>query len=79
MSASFSSLVDNLSDKLHNTKCEDCKSYLDYTTIKDDQLILKCFECKQNYKKDYDKDLIKRFAITYEFCDGDINKFILLL
>ena len=25
----LSSLVDNLSEGLHNNKCEDCKSYLD--------------------------------------------------
>ena len=34
---------------------------------------------KKNYKKDFDKDLIKRFANTYEFCDGDINKFIFFI
>ena len=31
-----------------------------------------------DYKEDY-KELIKRFANTYEFCKGDTNKFILLL
>ena len=25
------------------------------------------------------KDVMKRFAKTYEFCDGDINKFCLML
>ena len=34
---------------------------------------------KQKYKKDFNKDLIKRFSNTYEFCNGGINKFILLL
>ena len=34
---------------------------------------------KKNYKKDFNKDFIKRFTSLYEFCDGDINKFILLL
>ena len=47
--------------------------------FKDDQLIFSCFKCKKNYKKDFHKELIKRFANTYEFCNGDINKFILLL
>ena len=47
--------------------------------IKDDQLIFRCFECKNNYKKYFNKDTIKRFASTYEFCNGEINKFILLL
>ena len=34
---------------------------------------------KKKYKKDFDKDLIRIFSNTYEICDGDINKFILLL
>ena len=46
---------------------------------KDDQLIFRCFECKKSYKKDFDKELIKRFANTFEFCNKDISKFILLL
>ena len=29
--------------------------------------------------KDFNEDLNKRFASTYEFCNEDINKFILLL
>ena len=33
----------------------------------------------KNYKRDFNKDLIKRFSNTYEFFNGDINKFILLL
>ena len=28
--------------------------------------------------KDFNKDLINRFKSTYEFCNKDINKFILL-
>ena len=42
-------------------------------------MILRCFECKRNYKKDFNRELIKRFANIYEFCNKDINKFILLL
>ena len=69
----------NLSDGLHSEKCTDCKSCLDYMIAKDDQSIFRCFECKKNYKKEFNNELIKRFAVTYEFCNGDINKFILLL
>ena len=43
------------------------------------QLIFRCFECKNNYKKDFNNELIKRFANIYEFSNEDINKFILLL
>ena len=79
MSSSLSSLVDNLSEGLHSDKCTNCKSCLDYMTTKDEQLIFRCSECKNNYKKGFNKELIKRFANIYEFCMGDINKFILLL
>ena len=84
MSSSLSSLVDNLSEGLHSDKCTDCKSFLDYMITKDDQqsctqLIFRCFECKKNYKKNFNKELIKRFANIYEFCNEDINKSILLV
>ena len=78
MSNSLSNLVDNLSEELHGGKCTGCKSCLDYMLFKDYQLIFRCFECKKNYKKEFNKELIKRFANTYEFCNKDINKSILL-
>ena len=46
MSSTLSNLVDNLSDTLHSDKCTDCKSYLDYMSIRDDQLIFRCFNAK---------------------------------
>ena len=77
ISTSLSKLVDNLSEGLH--ECKDCESYLDYVTIKDNKLIFRCFSCKKNYEKDFNKELIQRFTNIYEFCNGDLNKFILLL
>ena len=66
--------------KLHNNnRCVDCKSCLDYMKTKDEKLIFRCFGCKKNYEKDFNKELIERFANIYEFCKGDLNKFILLL
>ena len=79
MSSSLSKLVDNLSEGIHN-KCADCESCLDYVrSTKNEKLIFKCFNCEQYYKKKFSKDLIKRFGSTYEFCNKDLNKFILLL
>ena len=43
MSTSLSNLVNNLSEGVHNDKCTDCKSYLDYISIKDKKLIFRCF------------------------------------
>ena len=73
MSTSLSRFVNDFSEGLHS-----------YKIPKDDQqintkLIFRCFECKKKYEKDFNKELIKRFANIYEFCNGDINKFILLL
>ena len=79
MSTSQSNLVSNLSEGLHNDRCIDCKSCLDYMTIKDEQLIFRYFRCKKNYEKNFNEDLIRRFANTYEFCNRDLNKFIFLL
>ena len=50
MSTSLPSLVDNLSQKLHSDRCKDSNSELDYMSIKDNQLIFQCLECKKNYK-----------------------------
>ena len=88
MSSSLSKLVDNLSELIHDNKCADCKSNLDYIKTKNEKLIPECYNCKQRYKKKSSKELIKRFASTYEFCNNDtaepssserINKFVLLL
>ena len=82
MSSSLSNLVDNLSEGLR--KCINCKSCLDYMSVnrvalKDDQLIFRCFECKKNYEKDFNKELTKIFANMYDFCNEYSYKFILLL
>ena len=79
MSMPLSKLIDNLSEGIHNNKCADCNSCLDYIKTKNEKLILKCFNCEQYYKKKFNKELIKRFATEYEFCNKDLNKFILLL
>ena len=55
MASSLSKLIDNLSEGIHNNKCSDCGSNLDYIKItakrKNEKLILKCYNCKQRYKK----------------------------
>ena len=79
MSSSLSKLIDNLSEGLHNNKYLNFQSCLDYMKTKNEKLILKCFIYKQNYEKDFNKELIKRFASTYKFCNKNLNKFILLL
>ena len=79
MPSLLSKLVDNLSEGIHNNKCADGKSNLDYIKTKNEKLILECYNCKQRYRKKFNKELIKIFASTYEFCNNDLNKFVLLL
>ena len=76
MSSSLSILVDYLSEGLHCDKCIDCKSYLDYTSVKDNQLIFMCFECtfytiiKNNLiknKEHFNKELTKNLQIYMNF------------
>ena len=75
MSSSLSKLVDNLSEGIDNNKCVDCNSCLDYIKIKHKKLLLKCFNCSAYYRKEFNKDLIKKFKNTYSFCNNDINNF----
>ena len=68
MSSSLSKLVDNLSEGIHNNKCSDCKSNLDYVRItKNKKLLLKCFNCNIYYKKKFNNDLIKNLKIHIVF------------
>ena len=80
MAMPLSKLIDNLCEGIHNNKCADCKSCLDYVrSTKNKKLILKCFNCETYYRKKFSKELIKRSKSTYEFCNKDLNKIILLL
>ena len=79
MSTSLSKLVDNLSDRLHKDKCKDCKSKLSYMSVEENQFIFQCLSCKKNYEKQFNTDINKKFLMTYQFCNGDLNKFVLLL
>ena len=63
MSTSLSKLVDNLSEGLHNNKCLNCESCLDYIKTKNEKLILKCFNRKQYYEKDINKKVCEYIRI----------------
>ena len=79
MATSLSKLVGNLTEGIHNDKCINDKSNLCYMKVTDKKLIFRCFECKKNYEKEINKELVERFSNTYEFCDKDLNKFVMLL
>ena len=48
-------------------------------TTKDGLLRFMCVDCEKKYEKKFDEKLSKRFKNTYQFSDGDIHKFCLIL
>ena len=79
MATSLLKLVDNLTDNIHNDKCIKCKSNLCFVRAINKMLIFKCIDCEKEYEKEFNKELIERFANTYKFCNNDLDKFIMLL
>ena len=83
MSASLSSLVDNLSE-INKKECKTCmernniKSECKFIEFKNNRLNYKRKECGKRCFKSIN-GLIKKFPIVYQFCKDDLNKFVLLL
>ena len=49
-----------------------------FVGLKYNRLIYKCKECKEKWKRPINK-LIEYFPSIYQFCNDDLNKFVLLL
>ena len=83
MSTSLSSLVDNLSE-FYRKECKECeerrkiKSVCNFIGLENNKLNYKCKECKKRWLMPIN-GLIKKFPNVYQFCNEDINKFVLLL
>ena len=84
LSTSLSKLVDNMSG---NVNCIECKSCMEkikinseccFVGLKNNRLFYKCKEFKEEWKRPIN-ELIKNFPSVYQFCHGDLNKFVLLL
>ena len=78
MSTSLSSLVDNLPE-IHKKVCEFMQGKKKKSCQNVDSLILyKCKECNDESYKSIN-GLNKKFPNTYQFCNRDVNKFVLVL
>ena len=70
--------------EINNKDCKKCterkniKSECKFIGFKKSKLNYRCKECKGTSTKSIN-DLIKKFARMYQFCNGDLNKFVLLL
>ena len=80
MQSKLSDLADNLSE-INKEECPKCKGKCEFIGFKNDRLHYRCKECKKKKKKcTKSKDeLIKNFPSICKFCNGDLNKFVLLL
>ena len=78
----LSNLVDNLSE-INNKDCKICmekkiKSECDFIGFKNNRLNYRCKECNEISTKPIN-GLIEKFPKMYQFCNGDFNKFVLIL
>ena len=84
MSNSLSNLVDNTSGIFNSierkSRIEKIKinSECCFDGLTNNRLIYKCKECKEEWKRPTNQ-LKETFSSIYQFCDGDLNKFVLLL
>ena len=83
MPTALSELVDNTSGIFNSTECKSCiekikiNSECCFVGLKNNKLIYKCKECKEEWKRPLNK-LIENFPCIYQFCNGNLNKFMLL-
>ena len=83
MQSKLSDLVDNLSE-INNKDCKTCmerkniKSECEFIGFKNNRLNYRCKECNGTSTTSIN-ELIKKFPRMYKFCNGDLNKFVLLL
>ena len=54
------------------------KSESEFIGLKNNRLNYRCKECNGTSNKSIN-ELIEKFLNTYQFCNGDLNKFVLLL
>ena len=83
MQSKLSDLVDNLSE-INNNDCKtsmegkNVKSECEFIGFKNNRLNYRCKECNGISTKSIN-GLIEKFPRMYQFCNGNLNKFTLLL
>ena len=84
MSTSLSELADNTSGIFNSIECKSCiekikiNSECCFVGLKNNKLIYKCKECKEEWKRPLNK-LTENSLSIYQFCNGNLNRFVMLL
>ena len=82
MQSKLSDLIDNLPE-INKKECKACmegkkiKSECDFIGFKNNRLNYRCKECGKKCFKPIN-EAIKKIPNTNQFCNGDLNNFILL-
>ena len=77
-------LVKNTYGIFNSIECKSCiekikiNSECCYVRLKNNRLIYKCKEYKGEWKRPLNK-LFEKFSSIYQFCEGDLNRFVLSL
>ena len=64
---SLSDLVDNLAGGLQKEKFKKCKCSLEYITVKDDSLIIRCLNCNKNCEEEFDEGVKNNLLMDTDF------------
>ena len=81
---SLSNLVYSTSGIYNSIECKSCiekikiNSECCFVGLKNNKLIYKCKKCKEEWKRPLNK-LIENFPSISQFCNGNSNKFVMLL
>ena len=84
MSTSLSELVENMSGIFNSIECKlriekiKINSECCFFGLKNNRLNYKCKECNEEWKRPIN-EIIETLPGIYQFCSGDLNKFVLLL
>ena len=92
MASSLSNLVNNLSEVIHEMKCEKgdddkkyenyeikykyCNCFLENKSFKDNLIEYKCLCCHKHYQQKFDEKLNKRFFNKYKFSNEKVLTFM---
>ena len=88
MSDLLSNLVNNTSGIFNSIECKPCiekikmNSECCYVRLKNNRLIYKCKKCKRPMEEQWKRPsnkLFEKFPSIYQFCEGDLNRFVLSL
>ena len=84
MLTSLSELFDNMSRIFNSIERKSCIEKIKINSeccnvgLKNNRLIYKCKECTEEWKRPLNNS-IESFPSIYQFCEGDLNRFVLSL